>query len=96
MKEVLAMPHFNFECEHFFLNAHLIRELTRTHETTEQIWTEMMLGVLKWDWRIPFDSSSGTSSANVRVSFLYIKKRKKVTKRFDMKEKFYIKNKLEE
>ena len=44
------------------------------------------------------------SRANVRVSFLflvtllsflYIKKRKKVTKKFDMKEKFYLKNRLE-
>ena len=37
MKEVQAMSNFKFECEHFFLNAHLIQELTRTHETKEQI-----------------------------------------------------------
>jgi len=97
MKEVLAMPHFNFECEHFFLNAHLIRELTRTHETTEQIWTEMMLGVLKWDWRIRERSERpGFSSFLVTFFFSFHKEKKKVTKRFDMKEKFYIKNKLEE
>jgi len=56
----------------------------------------MMLGVLKWDWRIREQSERpGFFSLVTLLSFLYIKKRKKVTKRFDMKEKFYLKNKLE-
>ena len=51
-KEYRAMPNLKFEYEHFFLNAHLIRVLPSTHETTKQIQTEMMLGVFKQDWRI--------------------------------------------
>ncbi len=39
-------PYLKFECEHSFCNAHLIRELIGAHETTKQVWTEMMLGVL--------------------------------------------------
>ena len=29
-----------------FCNAHLLRELIGAHETTNQVWTEMMLGIL--------------------------------------------------
>ena len=39
-------PYLKFECEHSFCNAHLIQELIGAHETTQQVWTEMMLGVL--------------------------------------------------
>ena len=39
-------PYLKFECEHSFCNAHLLRELIGAHETTKQVWTEMMLGVL--------------------------------------------------
>ena len=95
-KEVRAMSNLKFECELFFLNVYLIRELIRNHETTEQIWTEMMLGVLKWDWRISERSERpGFSSFLVTFFFSFHKEKKKVTKNIDMKEKFLLKNKLE-
>ena len=61
---------------------------------------EIMLGLFKQDWRF----GGIESRANVRVSFLflepllsflYIKKRKKGSKKFDMKEKLYLINRLE-
>ena len=51
-----------------------------------------------------FDFSSGTGSVNFLVSllfleplfsFIYIKKRNKGSKKFEIKEKFYLKNRLE-
>jgi len=39
-------PYLKFNCKHSFCNAHLLRELIGAHETTKQVWTEMMLGVL--------------------------------------------------
>ena len=39
-------PYLKFNCKHSFCNAHLIRELIGAHETTKQVWTEMMLNVL--------------------------------------------------
>ena len=39
-------PYLKFECKHSFCNAHLLRELIGAHETTKQVWTDMMLGVL--------------------------------------------------
>ena len=97
-----------FEYEDPFLNEHLIRELTRTLETREQIRTEMMQGLLKGDWRIPLDTGQTdvpTRGPAERTSgflfffgpffFSFHKEKKKGSKRFDMKEKFYLKNKLE-
>ena len=80
------------------MNAHLIRELTRTHETTEQIWTEMMLGVLKWDWRIPFDPAqepaertSGFSFFGTFTFFSLHKEKKKSNKEIWNKRKILFK-----
>jgi len=39
-------PYLKFDCGHSYCNAHLLRELIGSLESTKQVWTEMMLGVL--------------------------------------------------
>jgi hypothetical protein len=86
-------PYLKFECKHSFCNAHLLRELIGAHETTKQVWTEMMLGVLitgldARTWRIREQSErSGFSSFLEPFFFSFHKEKKKVTERFEIKEK---------
>ena len=55
-----------------------------------------MLSLLKWDWRIRERSERpGFSSFLVTFFFSFHKEKKKVTKKFEIKKKFYLKNKLE-
>jgi hypothetical protein len=58
-------PYLKFECEHSFCNAHLLRELIGAHETTKQVWTEMMLGVLITGLDARKESISGTASLDI-------------------------------
>ena len=58
-------PYLKFECDHSFCNAHLLRELIGAHETTKQVWTEMMLGVLITGLDARKESISGTASLDI-------------------------------
>ena len=58
-------PYLKFECEHSFCNAHLLRELIGAHETTKQVWTEMMLGVLITGLDERKESISETASMDI-------------------------------
>ena len=58
-------PYLKFECEHSFCNAHLLRELIGAHETTKQVWTDMMLGVLITGLDERKESISETASMDI-------------------------------
>ena len=58
-------PYLKFECDHSFCNAHLLRELIGAHETTKQVWTEMMLGVLITGLDVRKESISETASLDI-------------------------------
>jgi transposase len=58
-------PYLKFECKHSFCNAHLLRELIGAHETTKQVWTEMMLGVLITGLDARKESNSETASMDI-------------------------------
>ena len=58
-------PYLKFECKHSFCNAHLLRELIGAHETTKQVWTEMMLGVLITGLDARKESISETASMDI-------------------------------
>ena len=58
-------PYLKFECEYSFCNAHLLRELIGGHETTKQVWTEMMLGVLITGLDARKESISETASLDI-------------------------------
>jgi transposase len=57
-------PYLKFECKHSFCSTHLIRELIGAHETTKQVWTDMMLGVLITGLDARKESISETASRN--------------------------------
>jgi transposase len=58
-------PYLKFNCKHSFCNAHLLRELIGAHETTKQVWTEMMLGVLITGLDARKESNSETASMDI-------------------------------
>jgi len=58
-------PYLKFECEHLFCCAHLIRELIGVHETTKQVWTEIMLGVYINGLDVRKESISETISMDI-------------------------------
>jgi hypothetical protein len=58
-------PYLKFECEHSFCNAHLLRELIGAHETTKQVWTEVMLDVLITGLDARKESISETASMDI-------------------------------
>ena len=58
-------PYLKFECKHSFCNAHLLRELIGAHETTKQVWTDMMLGVLITGLDERKESISETASMDI-------------------------------
>ncbi len=59
------MPYLKFECKHSLCNAHLLRELIGAHETTKQVWKEMMLGVLITGLDAREESISETASLDI-------------------------------
>jgi len=62
-------PYLKFECNHSFCNAHLLRELIGAHETTKQVWTEMMLGVLITALDARKESISETASLDIHKMY---------------------------
>ena len=58
-------PYLKFKYKHSFCNAHLLRELIGAHETTKQVWTEMMLGVLITGLDERKESISETASMDI-------------------------------
>ncbi len=58
-------PYLKIECDHLFCNVHLLRELIGAHETTKQVWTGMMLGVLITGLDARKESISETASLDI-------------------------------